>query len=69
MKKRYNSFEEIDAQLKIMELRREIDKEYVKLECNTIKNLMIPRNLMRSLESAFQGVVISLLLGKLFKKK
>ncbi|MGB5236217.1 MAG: DUF6327 family protein [Flavobacteriaceae bacterium] len=69
MKKQYNSFEEIDAQLKILELRRQIDKEYVKLECSTIKHLMIPRNLVRSLESTFQGVVISLLLGKLFKRK
>ncbi len=69
MNKRYNSFEEIDAQLKILELRREIGKEYVKLECNTLKNLMIPRNLVRSLESTFQGMVISMLIGKLIKRK
>lgn len=69
MKKQYNSFEEIDAQLKILELRRQIDKEYVKLECNTLKHLMIPRNLLRSLENTFQGMVISILLGKLFKRK
>ncbi len=69
MNRQYNSFEEINAQLKILELRRQIDKEYVKLECSTLKNLMIPRKLVRSLESAFQGAVISLLLGKLFKRK
>ncbi len=69
MKKQYNSFEEIDAQLKILELRRQIGKEYVKLECNSIKNLMIPKNLFRSLENTFQGIVISLLLGKILKRK
>ena len=69
MKKQYNSFEEIDAQLKILELQRQIDKEYVKLECNTIKELIIPKNLLRSLENTFQGMVISILLGKVFKRK
>ena len=69
MKKQYNSFEEIDAQLKILELRRQIDKEYVKLEFSTIKQLVLPRNLLRSLENTIQGVVISMLLGKLFKRK
>ncbi|MEN8789770.1 MAG: DUF6327 family protein [Flavobacteriaceae bacterium] len=69
MNRQYNSFEEIDAQLKILELRRQIDKEYVKLECSTLKHLMIPRNLWRSLESTFQGVLISLLVGKLLKRK
>jgi hypothetical protein len=69
MKKRFNSFEEIDAHLRILELQRKIDGEYVKLELHSIKDQLLPRNLIRSVENTFQGIVISLLLGKIFKRK
>lgn len=69
MAKKYNSFEEIDAQLKIIELRKEISKEYVKLEIGTLKNLLNPKNWIRSFETGFQGLMISLFLTKLLKRK
>lgn len=69
MKIKYDSFEEIDTRLKILELQRQIGREYVKMEVNSIKNLIMPRNLWRMLENATQGVVISLLIRKFLKRK
>lgn len=69
MAKQFNSFEEIDAQLKIIKLRKEIGKEYIKLEINSLKNIFNPKNWVRGFETGFQGLMISLLLTKLLKRK
>ena len=69
MAKQYNSFEEIDAQLKIIELRKEISKEYMKLEIGTLKNLLNPKNWIRSFETGFSGADDLTVLDQTLKKK
>ena len=68
MTKRFNSFEEIDEQLKILYLKREIDKECAKLRIYDIKNHLYPVNLVRSMDGTIARVMIPLVISRIMKK-
>ncbi len=68
MTKRFNSFEEIDEQLKILALKREIDKECAKLRVLDIKNHLYPVNLVRSMDGTIARVMIPLVISRIMKK-
>ena len=68
MTKRFNSFEEIDEQLKIRDLKREIDKECAKLRIYDIKNHLYPVNLVRSMDGTIARVMIPLVISRIMKK-
>ena len=53
MAKEYNSFEEIDARLKVLKLQREIDKESLKLHFYRAKVDLVPSKLLQNLGSTF----------------
>ncbi|WP_366939196.1 DUF6327 family protein [uncultured Eudoraea sp.] len=66
---KYNSFKEIDQDLKILALEREINKEYTKYSIQELKTYFYPFNLIRSFDGFVVKVVIPLILTKVFKKK
>lgn len=67
MTRRFNSFEEIDEQLKILALKREIDKECTKLRFQDIKNHLYPVNLVRGMDGALLRVMIPYVLTRVMK--
>ena len=68
MTRRFNSFEAIDEQLKILALKREIDKECAKLRVLDIKNHLYPVNLVRSMDGTIARVMIPLVISRIMKK-
>jgi hypothetical protein len=54
----YNSFEEIDQRLKILKLKREIDKESLKLNWKNSKASLYPINVLYE----FRGFLLKKLL-------
>lgn len=70
MAKEYKSFEEIDARLKVLKLRREIDQESLKLRFNQAKVDLVPRNFLQGLGRAFtqSGTWKSMLVAFAIKK-
>lgn len=60
----YTSFEEIDRDLKILKLQRQIDKEQLKLSVQETKNSLYPTHLL----GGFKGIVQKLLLTLFVKK-
>ena len=68
MTPRFNSFEEIDEQLKILALKREIDKECAKLRVNDIKTHLYPVNLIRGADGVLTRVMVPYVLTRLMKK-
>lgn len=68
MTRRFSSFDEIDEQLKILRLKREIDKECAKLRIFDIKNHLYPVNLVRSMDGTLARVMIPLVITRIMKK-
>jgi len=69
MNKKYNSFKEIDEDLKILALQREINKEYTKHSVQEIKTYFYPFNLMRGIDGFVVRVLVPFILTKVFKRK
>ncbi len=69
MKTRYDSFEEIDQQLKILQLRKSIDREYLLFHTKKLKNTLLPKNWLRTFDSVIQGALISWMLKRLMSKR
>ncbi len=66
--KRYNTFHEIDNDLKILKLQREIDKENLKLNYQSTKNNFYPTSLLGGFGGIVQKIAISMIAKKLLKK-
>lgn len=66
---KYNSFKEIDQDLKILALEKEISKEYTKYSMQELKTYFYPFNLIRSFDGFVAKVVVPLVLTKVFKMK
>lgn len=62
--KKYTSFKEIDNDLKILKLQREIDLENLKMNFNQAKHSLQPSNIL----GGFGGIVKSFLIS-LFARK
>ena len=69
MRTDYNSFEEIDQRLDILRLQKEINKEYTILHSRKLKEALIPKYWIRNWENTFQGILLSLMIRKLLKKR
>jgi len=66
--KKYSSFREIDQQLQIFSLQREIDKESLKLNLNRVKVDLYPSNLMGGFKDVLQKSLLTLVITKLLKR-
>ncbi|MCP9199297.1 DUF6327 family protein [Gramella sp. GC03-9] len=63
----YNSFEEIDKDLKILKLQTEIDKEEIKLSMDKVKSGMSPVSLIGSaVGSIVQKAILLKAVSKIF---
>lgn len=64
----YNSFDEIDNQLKILSLQKQIYKERIKLNLNSSKNSFSAMNLKNEFKGAFQEQVLTFVIEKVLSK-
>lgn len=67
--KQYASFSEIDKQLKILSLQREINLERFKLNLKRLKSDLYPTELLGGFKGVVQKTLITLVLNKLRKKR
>ncbi|PIF00189.1 MAG: hypothetical protein CR994_06905 [Maribacter sp.] len=67
--KQYSSFAEIDKQLKILKLQREIDLEGFKLNVNRFKSDLYPSQLLGGFKGVAQKTLISYLLRRFLKNR
>lgn len=65
MSKHYHSFEEIDKDLKILRLQREIEVESLKLAFNESKRSLYPSNLIGGTSGLIKKLLISFFAKKL----
>ncbi|WP_437396081.1 DUF6327 family protein [Flagellimonas lutimaris] len=61
----YTSFKEIDRDLKILKLQRQIEEEKVKLAFQNTKEELYPSNILGGLAPLLQKVAISLIAKKI----
>lgn len=66
--RRYTSFEDIDADLKILHLRRDIDKETLKYQLQDAKTKIYPSNLLGGVGNIVQKIAVAFIARKLVKK-
>ncbi|WP_273565717.1 DUF6327 family protein [Maribacter halichondriae] len=62
---KYNSFEEIDARLKILRLQREIATENLKLHLNKVKSDLSPVQFFSGFKGSLQQMALTFALQKL----
>ncbi len=65
MEIQYRSFSEIDDRLRILKLRREIDKESIKLHLNQAKANFYPIQLMGGVSGIVQKIALTFVIKKL----
>jgi hypothetical protein len=65
MEIQYGSFSEIDDRLRILKLRREIDKESLKLHLNEAKANFYPVQLMGGVSGIVQKIALTFVIKKL----
>ncbi|WP_318311024.1 DUF6327 family protein [Flagellimonas crocea] len=68
IKKEYTSFEEIDRELKVLKLQRQIEEEKVKLAVQNTKKEFYPTNILGGIAPILQKIAISLIAKKLIEK-
>jgi hypothetical protein len=66
--RQYTSFEDIDRDLKVLKLQRQIEEEKVKLAIQNTKKELYPTNILGGLAPLLQKIAISLIAKKLLKK-
>ncbi|MBA4745298.1 MAG: hypothetical protein H2058_08570 [Muricauda sp.] len=64
----YTSFKEIDRDLKILQLQRQIEEEKVKLAVQNTKKELYPTNILGGMAPLLQKIAISFIAKKLLKK-
>lgn len=69
MKTSFNSFEEIDQQLKILQLQRSIHREYLLFHTKRMKNALIPKNLFKTFDGVIYGTAFSWMLKRFLKNR
>lgn len=67
MSKKYSSFEEIDNDLRILRLQREIDREALKLNYQEARSSLYPTQLLGGLSGVIQKVAITMVAKKLMR--
>nr|WP_321415387.1 DUF6327 family protein [uncultured Allomuricauda sp.] len=68
IKAQYTSFEDIDKDLKVLKLQRQIDEEQVKLSLQKTKEELYPTNILTSLAPLFQKLALTIVAKKLLNK-
>lgn len=68
IQKQYTSFEEIDRDLKVLKLKRQIREEKLKLAVQNTKKELYPVNILGGLAPIIQKIAISVVAKKLMKK-
>lgn len=66
--KQYNSFEDIEQDLRILKLQRQIDEEKLKLSFENTKKELYPVNILGGMAPLFQKIAISLVAKKVLQK-
>ncbi|SDD73150.1 hypothetical protein SAMN05421636_101533 [Pricia antarctica] len=66
--KKYTSFKEIDNDLKILKLQREIDMENLKMNFSLTKQSLQPAHLLGGFGGLVKSFLISLFAKKVFNK-
>ncbi|MGB6153465.1 MAG: DUF6327 family protein [Pricia sp.] len=66
--KKYKSFEEIDQDLKILKLERQIDLENLKMNFNQTKQSLQPSSLMGGVGGIVKSFLISLFAKKVLHR-
>ncbi|MCR9226369.1 MAG: DUF6327 family protein [Flavobacteriaceae bacterium] len=64
----YTSFEDIDRDLKVLKLQRQIDEEKVKLAVQNTKKELYPTNIIGGVAPLLQKIAISLVAKKILNK-
>jgi len=65
--KQYNSFEEIDQQLKIYSLKKEINIENIKLSISDTKDNFYKTYLVDNITGFIKGILVTFVAKKIFK--
>ncbi len=68
IQRQYTSFNEIDRDLKVLKLQRQIEEEKVKLAIHNTKEELYPTNILSGLAPLIQKVAITLVAKKILKK-
>lgn len=66
--KKYTSFKDIDNDLKILKLQREIDLENLKMNFNQTKQSLYPTNLLGSFGGILKSFLISIFAKKVLSR-
>ncbi len=66
--KKYTSFKEIDNDLKILKLQRQIDMENLKMNFSQTKQSLQPSNLLGGIGGLVKSFLISLFAKKVLKR-
>ncbi len=68
MDKKYSSFEQINKDLKILRLQREVDKEQLKLNIEQLKRSLYPTSLLGGVGGITKKFLLTLIIKKVVKK-
>ncbi|NVN17091.1 hypothetical protein GUA46_01950 [Muricauda sp. HICW] len=68
IKAQYTSFEDIDRDLKILKLQRQIDEEQVKLSLQKTKEELYPTNILAGMAPLLQKLALTIVAKKLMNK-
>ncbi|MAO16512.1 DUF6327 family protein [Flagellimonas marinaquae] len=68
IKAQYTSFEDIDRDLKILKLQRQIDEEQVKLAVQKTKEELYPTNILTGMAPLLQKLALTIVAKKLMNK-
>jgi len=61
IQKTYNSFEEIDTQLKILKLKRAIDIEHLSYNYSKVRCYLYPKNILKEIATMLKERFIALI--------
>ena len=68
IKAQYTSFEDIDRDLKILKLQRQIDEEQGKLAVQKTKEELYPTNILTGMAPLLQKLALTIVAKKLMNK-
>ncbi len=68
MKTRFNSFEEIDQRLKILQLQRSIRKEMLLFHSRKMTNALMPKNWLKTFDNVIYGAAFTWIVNRFLKR-
>lgn len=67
MNKRYSTFKEIDNDLRILRLQREIDREALKLNYQEVRSSFYPTQLLGGISGIVQKIALTVVAKKILR--